>query len=136
MFNLMIIGTKSQCFSLTGMTTAETKSVLILEDDPLISFDACEAITEAGLAYVAAHNCTTASRILDAAGCSCAMLDFDLRGETSLPIAMKLEQNGIPYCFVTGRSVNEIVEACGLDATVYTKPANYALIAQRLLETA
>lgn len=108
-------------------------SILILEDDPFISIDACEAIAELGFEAIPAYDCATAVGFIQTQACKGALLDFDLNGDNSIEVARLLEAHETPYCFVTGRSIEEIVEASGLQATVYTKPANYAEIAQALV---
>ncbi len=109
-------------------------AVLIVEDNPVIAFDARDAVMDLGFECLTAHDCETARRIAETRDCICALLDFDLNGENSVEVARLLAQRGTPYCFVTGRSPEDVVTASGLEAAVYTKPANYGAIARALLE--
>ncbi|GAB2208924.1 response regulator [Roseibium sp. ROS1] len=109
--------------------------ILILEDDPFISIDACEATSGLGHECLSAHDRATALRIIQTQGCECALLDFDLNGNNSIAVAKLLETSHTPYCFVTGRSIEEIVDASGLQAAVYTKPVDYGVIARTLISS-
>ena len=111
-------------------------NVLILEDDPFVSMDACDTLNEIGLMCLAAYDCSTAARILRTCECELALLDYDLNGETSLPVAKSLADRGIPYGFVTGRSIEEVVGDSGLTAPIFRKPANYKSIAETMLSAA
>ena len=92
------------------MTAA--KSVLIVEDEPLIAMmleDFLEALGHnvAGTA----ETVTTARAAVAAGGIDAAILDLNLRGgETSAPVADALADAGIPFLFATGGSGDSIPE--------------------------
>jgi hypothetical protein len=44
-----------------------------------------------------------------------------------------LEEAGLPYCFISGHDPHDIMAASGLTPTIFTKPANYAVIAHQML---
>lgn len=117
------------------MTNFISNSVLIVEDDPLVLMDACDAVASLGVECLVASDCESADSILQSRPCSCALLDFDLKQENSVPIAQQLATQGTPFCFVSGRSKQEILAATGFDAPVFTKPVNYAEIAETLLSS-
>lgn len=76
--------------------------VLILEDEPLIAMDLEEIVSEALQA-----DCVWASSLKDGLkriqeGVDFALLDFDLGGDTSIPLARRLEAMNVPFCFVSG----------------------------------
>ncbi|WP_168990419.1 response regulator [Aureimonas flava] len=76
--------------------------VLILEDEPLIAMDLEEIILKAIQA-----DCVWASSLreglqLIADGVDFALLDFDLGGDNSLPVARQLAALNVPFCFVSG----------------------------------
>ncbi len=76
--------------------------VLILEDEPLIAMDLEEIILETLPA-----DCVWASSLKDGLrrvqeGVDFALLDFDLGGDNSIPIARRLEALNVPFCFVSG----------------------------------
>ncbi|MFN0262978.1 hypothetical protein ACKTEK_03775 [Tepidamorphus sp. 3E244] len=114
------------------MDMAVQKPVLIVEDDPFIAMDAEDAIISAGLECLVAHDCKSAFAILESHALAGALLDFDLRGENSIPIAAKLEEAGYPYFFVTGRTTREVTEMLGSNAPLFNKPVDYSKIAAQL----
>jgi DNA-binding response OmpR family regulator len=77
--------------------------VLILEDEPIIAFDLEEIVNGANGA-----DCTLAQTVEDGLqsveqGIDFAILDVHLgyRGITSFPVARRLQERGIPFCFVS-----------------------------------
>lgn len=76
--------------------------VLILEDEPLIAMDLEDIILETLQA-----DCIWASSLKDGLqriqeGVDFALLDFDLGGDNSIPVARRLEALKVPFCFVSG----------------------------------
>jgi CheY-like chemotaxis protein len=77
--------------------------VLLVEDMALLLLDLEDLVTELGLRVAA-----TASTIEDGIGCArtheldVAILDVDLAGKRSTPIAEILADRGVPIVFVTG----------------------------------
>ncbi len=79
--------------------------VLLVEDDPLIGLEFQTALVDAGVETVGPmpdlHHSLTAimgeGRRFDA-----AILDVNLRGESTLPLAQLLSERGVPYIFVSG----------------------------------
>ncbi|WP_279483483.1 response regulator [Aureimonas sp. SK2] len=81
--------------------------VLILEDEPLIAMDLEDIILD-----MLDADCVWASSLNDGLmrireGVDFALLDFDLGGANSLPVARCLEAMNIPFCFVSG-SLSEV----------------------------
>lgn len=78
--------------------------ILILEDDALILMDIEMTLAEAGYKKLSVHSESTAAlaRIKESV-LAAALLDFNLgKGETSLPVAEELKNQGIPFVFLTG----------------------------------
>ena len=79
------------------------KSVLVLEDNPLIAMDE-EAMLkkfENPNVFVAA-SVADAETILGGNTVDFALLDVELEGETSEPIASRLLSSKVPFAFVSG----------------------------------
>ncbi|MCB1723262.1 MAG: hypothetical protein KDJ39_06160, partial [Gammaproteobacteria bacterium] len=79
------------------------KSVLVLEDNPLIAMDE-EAMLkkfENPNVFVAA-SVADAETILGGNAVDFALLDVELEGETSEPIASRLLSSKVPFAFVSG----------------------------------
>lgn len=113
--------------------THAAKTILVVEDDPFIALDAADTIEELGMDCVIAHDCKSALRYIETMDLDCALLDFNLGRESSVPIARMLENAGLPYCFISGQDPDEIIAATGLEPTIFTKPVNYADVANRML---
>lgn len=85
--------------SLDGVT------VLVVEDEYYLADDLCRALRSAG-ADVAGPAATPsdARAAIEERPIDCAILDVNLRGETSAGIAERLRELGIPFVFSTGYS--------------------------------
>ncbi|MEX6504932.1 response regulator [Jiella sp. M17.18] len=78
--------------------------VLIVEDEPIIAIDLEEIVLNSVAAdVVLASNAAEALRQVEA-GVDFVLLDVNLgrEDETSLPLAHRLMQEHIPFCFVSG----------------------------------
>ena len=86
--------------------------VLVVEDNPLIALDAEESFRALGVASVdVAASSGQALALLDRTAPDFALLDFNLGGETSEPVARALERRGIPFAFASGYSEVEAMTA-------------------------
>ena len=77
--------------------------VLIVEDEAIIAMTAEDMLDElgcvtAGTAYTLAEAEAAVSR----GGFDVALLDINLNGRDSLPVAARLEAAGLPFVFATG----------------------------------
>ena len=83
--------------SLTG------KRILVLEDEFLIALEASEALEQFGATVVGpAHDIDTALELVRSKTIDGALLDINIRGSLSLPVAAALEEKGVPVVFATG----------------------------------
>ena len=77
--------------------------VLLVEDNMIIAFDAEENLLALGVGEVLlASSNDTALAAIDGNLPDFALLDFNLGGETSEPIARMLDGKGVPFAFATG----------------------------------
>ncbi|ALN73868.1 MULTISPECIES: response regulator [unclassified Aureimonas] len=76
--------------------------VLIVEDEPLIAMDLEDLVLEASNADCVWARDVAGGLMQVARGVDFALLDFDLGGQTSLPVALRLQAQSIPFCFVSG----------------------------------
>lgn len=77
--------------------------VLVVEDESLVAMMVEDCLIELGYEVAAvAANVDAALAALQGGGIDRAMLDVNLGGTPSFPIAEALEARGIPYMFVTG----------------------------------
>lgn len=107
--------------------------VLIVEDEYLLSMGLAEMLEAAGAVVVGlVSSVAQAFAMLDMEP-EVAILDVQLREETSFPIADELARRGIPFVFATG-SVNHLPDAHRA-RPVCAKPYTQHMILRTLAET-
>ena len=81
-----------------------SRSVLIVEDEPLIAMMLEDFVAELGHAVAGSVDCVAdALARIEQGGIDVAILDINLRGgEPSWPVADALATRGVPYIFSTG----------------------------------
>lgn len=100
----------------------ENLRILLIEDEVVIAMTAEDMLEEMGChvsAQASSFNDAMAQAI--AGDFDLALLDINLNGTMSLPIARKLRENGKPFIFTTGYGNVGIEDEFG-DVTVVTKP--------------
>lgn len=84
-------------------------SILVVEDEPLIAMDIESELTEAGFSVVGTVGTVQdALSAIDTLTIDAVVLDGNLFGESSAPVAEKLKQDKIPYVVVTGYSLGQV----------------------------
>lgn len=82
---------------------ARDRRVLIVEDEAMVTMLIEDMMQELGWTVAAtAATVDQAAGCLDADAIDLAVLDVNLRGEYSYPVADALSDRGIPYLFITG----------------------------------
>lgn len=102
---------------------------MIVEDDPLIGFDLATTLEDAGALVDGPYrDAGSALAALQFPGGrprpQSVILDVDLGGHTSEPVARLLQESGIPFVFHTGNPIDQTQVFAGLDAKILHKPAN------------
>jgi DNA-binding NtrC family response regulator len=102
------------------------KTILIVEDEAIISFMLEDMMDELGATNIA-HAATIAEALtaIDARRPQVAILDLNLGGELSYPVAERLESLVIPFLFTTGYGR---VEARWSSRGIVQKPFDIAAI--------
>lgn len=88
-----------------------TARVLVVEDESLVAMvleDCLEALGYEVAASVA--NVDAALEVVRAGGVDLAVLDVNLAGSASYPVAEALDAQGVPYIFITGYGQAAIAE--------------------------
>jgi CheY-like chemotaxis protein len=100
----------------------EPRSVLIVEDEPLISMMLEDFIDSLGhkVAGVAETVKDALARI-EEGGFDVAIVDVHLKGEKVWPVADRLSESGVPFILATGGHI-EPPPAAHADAPVLAKP--------------
>lgn len=98
--------------------------VLLVEDEALIAMMAQDMIE--GLGHEIVHTAASLKDALDACDrdFDCALLDVNLNGDSSMPVATELKERGRPFAFTTGYGAGGVSDE-HRDAPVLGKP--YAL---------
>ncbi len=109
------------------------KSILIVEDEPLIAMMLEDFLDALGHHVAAtADSVAAGAAAIAAGGIDAAILDLNLRGgETSTPIADALAEQGIPFLFATGGSGDGIPDG-HRDRPIIGKPFTMDAIEQAL----
>ena len=99
-----------------------TARVLIVEDEPLVAELLEQMLIEAGYEIAACVGALEkALAFLDRGSCDFAVLDINLRGKTTEPVAAILRTRGVPFLFVSGYG-NAQASGRYLDAPLLSKP--------------
>jgi DNA-binding response OmpR family regulator len=84
-------------------TQAHALRVLVVEDNLLIAETICDALVDCGCTVVGpVPDLPGGVALIDADGLDGAMLDINLSGIPSFPLAKMLEERGVPFVFMTG----------------------------------
>lgn len=82
---------------------ARGRKILVVEDEALIAMMLEDLLQEMGYAtHGPASSVEDALGMVDAGGIDGAILDLDINGHSSLPVAEKLKAKGVPFAFTTG----------------------------------
>ena len=107
--------------------------VLIVEDDAFIALDIEDVLREAGF-LITGPAATVQEALTLLQGSErpdVALLDYNLGDETSIPVAHKLEEMGIPFLFLSGQVSSVVLGDTDLDPVVMSKP----FVPNHLIET-
>jgi len=100
--------------------------VLLVEDEAIIAMTAEDMLEELGCITAAtAANLDEAMACAERGGFDLALLDINLNGQQSLPVAARLREAGTPFVFTTGYGAAGST-ADFADAPLVTKPYQLA----------
>jgi DNA-binding response OmpR family regulator len=103
------------------------RSILVVEDEPLICLDITSRLRDAGAHVLAASHLEKAMRLADRPDLSAGVLDFNLGAVDSSPVCWRLVERHVPFLFHTGR-VSPAFQQWPA-APVLLKPSHAGLIA-------
>ena len=83
--------------------------ILVVEDEWLIADYLQEVLQDAGyLVCGPAARVSQALQLIEQDHPHAALLDINLRGETSVPVARVLSEKSVPFAFMTGYAPNDL----------------------------
>ena len=85
----------------------EGRSILIVEDEPLIVMDITQAFEATGAALTTTNTLKHALILVEHDGLSGAILDHALRDGDSSPLCARLKERGIPFMIYSGFTTRE-----------------------------
>jgi DNA-binding response OmpR family regulator len=114
------------------MSLPAPKRILVVEDEMMIAMMLEDMLTEMGHAVVGvAPNLKTALALAAAEQCDLAILDINLAGERSFPVARLLRERGLPFLFATGYGTTGLEDPFR-DALTLKKPFQIEDLAQAI----
>ena len=115
------------------METLRGRRVLVVEDDPLIAMELADLLATGGVEPLGpVPTIQAALATLAAAQPDAVVLDLNLRGERSTPVARALLAAGVPFVLTTGYARSQLDEPDLLDAPLVPKPVDHRLLLDRL----
>lgn len=112
-----------------SMKRLDGHTVLVAEDEPLVSLDVAQLLQEFGATVVSASSVGTALAYANSPEIAAAVLDINLAGEDCSPVCQRLSERGIPFLFHTGYTDAPVLKQWSA-APVANKPAS----GERLIE--
>lgn len=101
------------------------RTVLIVEDEPLVALDIAQAFEHVGAIVVRARSLADASRLVEQHGLSAAVLDFGLGDGDAEALCDRLNERAVPFVLHSGYT--HMGESCR-SGIVVPKPANPATL--------
>ncbi|NDV00306.1 response regulator [Pseudoroseicyclus tamaricis] len=109
-------------------------TILVVEDEWLVAIDIVEELEAAGYEVIGPAHCVAdALSLLEPRSPVAAVLDVNLRGETSYPIADALEHRGVPFTFLSSYTRSQLDEGYQ-NRPLLSKPMTPARLISRLGE--
>jgi CheY-like chemotaxis protein len=98
------------------------RSVLVVEDEPLIALELLDALQAAGASIVAATNVKEALELIAYVKICGAIVDINLRGGDCSTVCATLTKRSIPFMFYTGY-LSAVPLSAWPNAPAISKPA-------------
>lgn len=104
------------------------RCILVVEDEWLLASELSGRLQDAGFDVIGpAPSVRDAVKFMETATPDAAILDIQLLGETSFPVAARLAERSIPFFFVSGHSRADFADELR-DAVLLPKPADWTAV--------
>lgn len=107
------------------------RRILHLEDDYFVATDTEVTLRDAGAHVLLCASVEQALQMLSECDFDAALLDFDVGGMSSVPVARSLRDVNVPFVFLTGHS-HEILPEDLSSSALLTKPVAGARVVREL----
>lgn len=97
------------------------RTILIVEDEPLVALDVAETIKAAGASVMLTHTLKDGLKLAEHADLSAAVLDFGLADGEANELCERLNGRGVPYVLYSG--YDHVSDACR-GGVLVPKPAS------------
>ena len=111
-------------------TSLAGRTILVVEDEPLIALDIVTALRRVGANVVSAATLDGAKLLVELDKLSAAVLDFGLRGGDANGLCARLNERDVPYILHSGYT--RLGDQCHRGVVV-AKPANPSVLVDALL---
>ena len=107
-------------------------NIMVVEDEALLAVDLSMTLEDEG-AHVAGPCYSVSAAMADRSDIDAAILDVDVRGTSVFPYADRLQAEGTPFVFHTGRAdLEELRMRYGAEVPILTKPSRPEDVVRRL----
>lgn len=119
------------------MSALTGKRVLVLEDEYLLAVEATDTLEELGAIVVGpAHHVDAALALIAQESIDAALLDVNINGKPSIPVAEVLTARRVPYVFATGYgAAADVPEGARIVDKPYTRDDIAKAFSSALAET-
>jgi len=108
------------------------KRVLVVEDEFLVALDLECELEESGAEVTCASTLVQATGVAKAGAFDAVVLDLNLHGETSYPLADYLAANAVPFVFHTGQGEQSLLAKRYPGVAVCNKPCEGRVLLKTL----
>ncbi len=108
-----------------------TCRIFYLEDDYFVAENTRETLTEAGAEVSLCASVPRALDLVERFPFDAALLDLNLAGKSSVPVARLLRQSNVPFVFLTGYTRDVLPDDLSTSALL-TKPSDGANVVREL----
>ena len=113
--------------------TFDGATILVLEDEPIIGLALEDMLVSRGATVLYVSRMEEAHEALAQTDIHAAILDVNVHGRMSYPVAESLTERTIPFIFATGYGDNQSAPQ-GFDAPTIRKPYDVTQVAAALAE--
>jgi CheY-like chemotaxis protein len=115
---------------LRGTAILTGRTILVVEEQPLIALDLRTTLEEAGAEVLAARDAADVVARINATKLSAAVVDWRPDSDHHRRIARALKRAGVPFLFYATDSIEEVTTVRG--APIFLKPARPEVIVKAL----